>query len=116
MDESASSTSQGQMSQQQPNVSTTDQDQAARPGRGPTMPDETPGRLSDRSARPISAIFSCFVAGPQKATCQVPAGKDGVTRLAEFRLTGLSANTTSVTVDERFTLLEENPIGTVRTL
>ena len=55
---------------------------------------------------PVTAVFSHIVVGAQKAGCQVPAGQNGASKLAHFRLTGVQG-TRSVTITEQFKALDD---------
>jgi hypothetical protein len=75
-------------------------------GPGETEPIETGGT----PACPVTAVFSSTLAGTEKATCQVPTGKNGVSKLARFVVHGLPDNAGSVTIGEQFQPLED-PYG-----
>jgi hypothetical protein len=72
------------------------------------MADEDSGQQLDDSATacPVTAVFSSTLAGTEKQTCQVPQGKQGVSKLTRYRLQGVTAGT-SVTIKEQFESLED---------
>jgi len=56
---------------------------------------------------PVTAVFSSMLAGMEKASCQVPEGQFGVSRLARFRLHGLTPGSGPVTIQEQFTKIDD---------
>jgi hypothetical protein len=69
---------------------------------------ETP--LGSTADCPVTAVFSSMLAGTEKASCQVPQGQFGVSRLARFSLRGLPPGGGSVTIQEQFSKIDD-PCG-----
>ena len=83
----------------------------------PTDPSQTPGDpTTGRADCPVSAELSSFAVGLGEGkgcnvNCRPATGNSGTGRLAHFRLTGLPAGPSNVTIGEQFKTLEENPQG-----
>lgn len=70
-----------------------------------TLAPETP--LGGDATCPVTAVFSSMLAGMEKAGCQVPEAHFGVSRLARFRLQGLTPGSGSLTIQEQFTKIDD---------
>ncbi len=81
----------------------------AQPGKGANAGAPATPANSPTASCPYTAELMGFVLGASNTTCTVPAGYNGASRLAQYRVSGAPSQG-SLTVTEKFTVLDD-PYG-----